>query len=312
MKITEEVLSRGKWLKNNIFRWEPLEGKRIYLKKVKCLNCDCDCFVRVQSIGKYCTLECKNEGGINNLSSMRFGRLIVLKRTTKKGNYWHWLCKCDCGNETEVRGSHLTSKKKGIKSCGCLAREVSRENQRKSFTKRANQLGYADYDTFAERLKSGGEEVRRNKDIPEILEVRCKYCNKFIMPIPLQVYHRCSYIEGTSKNESNFYCVGDECKKSCSIFYQSKYPKGFKKSKDLTREVQPELRDMVLERDGYQCLKCKSTEELHCHHIEGILYNPIESADIDLCMTVCKPCHVEIHHEDGCTYYDLQCHEVSQ
>ena len=88
------------------------------------------------------------------------------------------------------------------------------------------------------------------------------------------------------------------------------FPRGFKKA--TSREVQPELRQMVLERDGWTCQRCEETEvELHCHHITGILQNPIESADMDNCITLCKKCHKEVHKKDGCKYIELRCKEVS-
>ncbi len=69
---------------------------------------------------------------------------------------------------------------------------------------------------------------------------------------------------------------------------------------------------MVFERDNYTCLKCKRQDiVLHCHHIEGILWNPLESADIDQCMTVCKNCHREIHQQEDCGYSDLQCKKAA-
>jgi len=53
--------------------------------------------------------------------------------------------------------------------------------------------------------------------------------------------------------------------------------------------------------------KCKYLNvPLHCHH-EGILWNPLESADIDQCMTVCKNCHKKIHQQKDCEYNDMRC-----
>ena len=57
---------------------------------------------------------------------------------------------------------------------------------------------------------------------------------------------------------------------------------------------------MVLKRDNYTCQKCKKHQKdlnvgLHCHHKEGILWEPLESADIDQCITLCKNCHIETH-----------------
>lgn len=72
---------------------------------------------------------------------------------------------------------------------------------------------------------------------------------------------------------------------------------------------------MVLKRDNYTCQKCERHQSilntgLHCHHFEGIKLNPIESADIDMCITLCKPCHKFIHDQAGCKYHELRCNKV--
>lgn len=63
----------------------------------------------------------------SDLSGQRFGRLTVLYKTdkTKYGKaLWH--CKCDCGN---FKDTISTSLKNGdVKSCGCLQKEVRKEN----------------------------------------------------------------------------------------------------------------------------------------------------------------------------------------
>nr|DAS77872.1 MAG TPA: HTH-type transcriptional regulator [Caudoviricetes sp.] len=54
-----------------------------------------------------------------DLINKRFDMLVVLERVqsdNKKDTYW--LCRCDCGNEKVVRGSHLRNGE--IRSCGCL------------------------------------------------------------------------------------------------------------------------------------------------------------------------------------------------
>lgn len=55
---------------------------------------------------------------IIDLTNERFGKLMVIKRAPNKNKRTMWLCKCDCGNEVEVRSDQLRG---GItKSCGCL------------------------------------------------------------------------------------------------------------------------------------------------------------------------------------------------
>ena len=57
-----------------------------------------------------------------NLTGQRFGRLTVMGRTDNKKGRTMWICKCDCGKETEVSGSDLRTG--GTKSCGCLRIEM--------------------------------------------------------------------------------------------------------------------------------------------------------------------------------------------
>jgi 5-methylcytosine-specific restriction endonuclease McrA len=76
--------------------------------------------------------------------------------------------------------------------------------------------------------------------------------------------------------------------------------------------VQPELRQMVFERDNYTCQRCGFHKDdfqngIHCHHIESLNENPIESADIDNCITLCEGCHKEVHSISGCKYNELRC-----
>ena len=55
-----------------------------------------------------------------DLTGQRFGLLVVIERTANKGKQPAWLCKCDCGNECIVIGTHL--KTGHSQSCGCLQR----------------------------------------------------------------------------------------------------------------------------------------------------------------------------------------------
>ena len=62
-------------------------------------------------------------GKFIDLTGQRFGRLTVIERDTSrpKNDGAFWLCKCDCGNVTSVRGKEL--RRGNTKSCGCLALE---------------------------------------------------------------------------------------------------------------------------------------------------------------------------------------------
>ena len=68
---------------------------------------------------------------IRDLTNQRFGRLTAIQPTknrSKSGNVI-WLCKCDCGNFSEVANKSLLS---GLtKSCGCLRRKRTIERNLK-------------------------------------------------------------------------------------------------------------------------------------------------------------------------------------
>lgn len=74
-------------------------------------------------------------GRVSDLTGQRFGRLVVIERAFDRPNDPHarWKCHCDCGADVIVFGSSLSGH--DTKSCGCLAREVRRNNMRKLVTK---------------------------------------------------------------------------------------------------------------------------------------------------------------------------------
>ena len=173
------------------------------------------------------------------------------------------------------------------------------------------------YDTYADRLK-WIEEVRRGRIDSNILEVKCFKCKKWFTPKQHTVFNRLAYLNGNPnyKSENNFYC-SDTCKSACSIYHKS--ANGIMKHDalmagrlswlKLDREVQPEIRAIVFKRDKYTCVKCNSTKALQCHHIFPIYIEPILSADIDNCITLCKNCHNKVHKIDGCRYEQLHMNE---
>lgn len=187
----------------------------------------------------------------------------------------------------------------------CLKERLSGKNHH-NWKGGISRKGPSVYNTYAHQL-DWCEEVRRDPEHPRFLNVRCTEtsCRKWFLPSTEDTKHRIKTLNGKQKGESRFYC-SKKCKQTCSIYNQKLYPKGFKTRNGRDSEVQAELRDMVLKRDGYICLKCGSEEKLECHHIESLNCNPLMSADVDNCMTVCESCHDEIHKEEGCRYVDLR------
>lgn len=175
--------------------------------------------------------------------------------------------------------------------------------------------GLASYDTYAPQLK-WAEEVRRNQEDQNVLEVKCFKCDEWFIPSYNSVSNKVLYLKGKRNTEQHFYC-SDVCKHSCSVYHKS--PEILMKEDavrsgrlpwlELTREIQPELRKIVLERDNNECQKCGEINNLQCHHILPVNIEPLLSADIDNCMTLCKKCHIEAHQKDGCGYNQLHIEE---
>jgi len=171
-------------------------------------------------------------------------------------------------------------------------------------------------ENFAVRLNKF-EQIRNSDDI---LEAKCNYCGEWFIPTRSEIDRRLSAIRGIScVAENRLYC-SDNCKSVCPIYRkvatvimkEDTIRAGLFNPQELNREVQPELRQMVFARDNYTCVKCNTHKNqlckgLHCHHTEGVRWNPLESADIDQCVTVCETCHVEIHKKPDCGYHDMRC-----
>ena len=78
---------------------------------------------------------------IKDLSGKVFGKLTVVNFAGSRNRRVRWLCKCECGNEKDIVGGHLTSG--STKSCGCRAGSKYRQLREKGiFTKRTNSAGY--------------------------------------------------------------------------------------------------------------------------------------------------------------------------
>jgi len=159
------------------------------------------------------------------------------------------------------------------------------------------------YETYGHRLEKY-EDIKRNIEDENILEVKCVHCDIWYIPSVDSVVKRLKCINGGMVGDSRFYC-SDSCKHSCTIYGRKLYPKGFINN-DNSRELQSSLRKLVLERDGYKCVKCGETENLTCHHIDPVICNPIESADIDNCVTLCEKHNREAHQIDGCGTHELR------
>ena len=95
-------------------------------------KCRCECGkIKYVTTGDLKRLKVTNCGCKRlNLIGQQFGRLTVIrKQRMKKYGRAYWLCQCQCGKKTFVKGTDLTLLK--TKSCGCYRREKTSQVFRK-------------------------------------------------------------------------------------------------------------------------------------------------------------------------------------
>jgi len=309
MKICWDNLENLIYTKNGNFRDVKLHKTFFYIES--CSNCG-EPFLGKKG-SKYCCYSCSMVNRWNDKSSTMNSDDFKNKISNSVKELW----KNDCSyKKNVVKGIKERWKDKDSSYNSDEYRRLLSEKRKGSNNGSYNggyfKNGKAYYDTYAPQI-SWCEEVRRDPSDPNILNVRCKYCGKWYAPSPECVNNRIGSLNGYQTADNHFYCSYG-CKKACPIFGKSAETlmkedairAGRMEWLELNREVQPELRRVVMERDGYQCTKCGSTEELHCHHILPVATDPLVSADIDNCIILCKSCHMEVHRKDGCRYGDLR------
>jgi hypothetical protein len=256
----------NKWYRNN----NP------YIKIESCEVCKEPFMTRTSSVSRFCSYECSNIGRIGE------GNPMYGKHHSKKTR--------------KIIGECSIGEKNGNWKGGYRSK------------------GLPEYNKYAPQLE-WCEEVRRNKQDQNMLEVKCFKCGKWYIPTLGNLNSRIQILKNNDnyQGQSRFYC-SNECKNTCSIFgkkieslmKQDVVISGRISWMELTREVQPELRQIVLKRDKYKCVKCNSIKNLQCHHILPVSIEPLLSADTDNCIILCKDCHKEVHKQDGCKYNQLR------
>lgn len=109
----------------------------------------------------------------------RYGKLTVLyfKEKDSSGNLiWH--CRCDCGNEKDVKSCNLASGKSN--SCGCLKYQPH-EVQFKKENDREKVILFKQYSHLKRRnLKKFGsnDNILTFEEFKEIVKKPCHYCGQ--------------------------------------------------------------------------------------------------------------------------------------
>ena len=80
-------------------------------------------------------------GKIKDIAGIRFGKLIVVEPTNRRGpnGAVYWMCKCDCGKDHIASTANLRNG--STKSCGCLHAEIRRKAIKNAHIARRTHFG---------------------------------------------------------------------------------------------------------------------------------------------------------------------------
>lgn len=127
---------------------------------------------------------------MEDITGAKYNFLTPIKPLYKYQREWVWLCKCDCGKDTNVRISKL--KNNTTKSCGCLK---SKNINNKVGSNHAGWMGYKDLSkSFYGRMKQTAEQrgIEFNVSIEYLHDLfvkqegRCDYSGEEIF-LPVNV-----------------------------------------------------------------------------------------------------------------------------
>ena len=68
---------------------------------------------------------------VKDISGLRVGRLVVREFSHLQNHKAIWFCDCDCGSRAIPKYGYALTSKNPTQSCGCLQREIAKENMKK-------------------------------------------------------------------------------------------------------------------------------------------------------------------------------------
>ena len=197
-----------------------------------------------------------------DLIGIRYNMLMVIEKLPSraygdKSKYYKkrmWLCKCDCGNTTEVNTGALTGNK--TKSCGCLTAKRSANNSINSRHKIAKQD--AGYRSIYSSYKGNARLRKLNFNVDfdyavGIMKSNCHYCGIEPSNIYMKSYYNVTY-NGIDRVDNTRGYENDNivsCCKMCNIAKNNNTEQDFlawinrtyyhQNSKHTTKQVKHEL-----------------------------------------------------------------------
>jgi hypothetical protein len=220
---------------------------------------------------------CKKGNSPLNITNQRFGKLIALQNTGRKGkNCYFWECQCDCGNIVEARVDYLRNG--DTSSCGCIRGE--------------SKIKYLTGRKFGRLTVI--EIGKQNKSKNYTWKCKCNCGNVAVVSSSNLVRNHttscgCLFKEQIGENNPNW---------NPSLTDENR-----EKNKKITRCLHPDYilwRDSVYKRDNYTCQCCGQVGgKLNAHHIRNYSTYPELRQALSNGITLCKKCHNGFHKKYG-------------
>ena len=223
----------------------------------------------------------------HNLINKRFGKLVVIAKAKSRNGRGYWLCKCDCGNEMEVRTDGLTTG--NTKSCGCLHKEHMEQLNEKQWKNEDFKKNKS------EQTHKRNKEMWQNKEYSELLKSKMKEAwedeelrNKASKAMKERWLNKEFRDAHTGENNSNYNPnLTDE---------ERKYNRERNRHIDGYKEWVYEVKKQA----NFTCDCCGEHGcKLCSHHLESFSDNKELRTELTNGVCLCEKCHKEFHRTYG-------------
>ena len=238
-----------------------------------------------------------------DVSGMRYGRLVVIRLQPYRLNDRRvWLCKCDCGNEVDVRQNNLQSG--NTKSCGCLSDENRKDQSKKIINIKGFRSGRLVAKEMIEERATGG-------DVMWLCDCDC---GNTTIAVGTQLRSGIRVSCGCQPAEAFAELRKTQFGKNHPYFNKDLTDlEREKRRKPLGSPSHDKLQQKVYARDRHTCDICGVTsDELVAHHLDGYAWHEKGRFEETNLITLCAPCHREYHRIHGIKnntkeeYYDYK------
>lgn len=177
----------------------------------------------------------------SNIIGQKFGRLTAIREYHKRDksgkSHIVIVCICDCGNETHVDKTRLTSGY--TRSCGCLQKEIRKSlgsKFKKDYGTAAFNECYAAYKKSA--IARGYDFELSKEEFKEIITQPCIYCGESLTQEKIKKGANGSFkYTGIDRYDNSKGYVIDNCVPCCSVCNRIKTNMSIEKMKEQLEKI---------------------------------------------------------------------------